>query len=365
MRRLLAGALLVLVSCGFAPQEDLGTEEIPLRASEREVRLVTRNLYLGAELDPLLQASVDQLPAVARQVLARVQASDFTVRAQRLAEEIAQAQPHLVGLQEVELIQVMQPGAPQPQLVLDYLSLLLAALEAQGQSYRVVEVFSGTDLTAPLGSGFAVRVTDREVLLARADVSTTQESAHAFAANAVVSAAGTMVPLRRGWVEAVVTVGGNSFWVASTHLEVVPLPTLALLQAAQAGELLARFAGQPTILMGDFNSAADGSTTPTHAAVLAAGYSDAWAMSHPGAPGYTCCQDADLRNVPSALTERIDYVFFGAGLDVAKVDARLVGAQPSARIDGLWPSDHAGVFARVRFESGLPQARASSPAEAR
>jgi hypothetical protein len=64
--------------------------------------------------------------------------------------------------------------------------------------------------------------------------------------------------------------------------------------------------------------------------------------------GFTCCQKSNLRNDVSNLSRRIDYVFVRNDMEVQKaqrVGHRQIDRTPS----GLWPSDHAGVVARVRF----------------
>ena len=97
-------------------------------------------------------------------------------------------------------------------------------------------------------------------------------------------------------------------------------------------------------------SPADPDATPTYALLRSAGFGDAWATKHPGAAGLTCCQDADLRNVRSALFERIDYILFRRDFDVRH--ASLLGARPGDRTtkpDRVWPSDHAGVSATLEL----------------
>jgi endonuclease/exonuclease/phosphatase family metal-dependent hydrolase len=126
-------------------------------------------------------------------------------------------------------------------------------------------------------------------------------------------------------------------------------------QLAQASEILAGPANTPlpVVLVCDCNSnasAAAPDATPTYALLRNAGFSDAWARKHPGADGLTCCQDADLRNVPSALSERIDYILFRGDFDVRH--ASLLGATPgqrTAKPDRVWPSDHAGVSATLEL----------------
>ena len=92
---------------------------------------------------------------------------------------------------------------------------------------------------------------------------------------------------------------GRVVRVVSTHLEPISPPV----QIAQALELLSGPAQTtlPLIMLGDFNSAADGSTTATYGLLTAAGLVDTWNAAHPGDPGLTCCQAADLLNATYEL----------------------------------------------------------------
>ena len=107
--------------------------------------------------------------------------------------------------------------------------------------------------------------------------------------------------------------------------------------AAESGEL-------PMVYVGDYNS--DAPDAPAYSRLLAGVGQDAWTRSHPGDPGFTCCFGATVSDPDNPLTERIDLVL--AGLDVKAPRARVIGDR---RCDmtpsGLWPSDHAGVVARL------------------
>src|SRR2546423_764798 len=68
------------------------------------ISVYTRNLYLGADITPLISVpSASGVPAVAATLWQQVQASDFPARAQVLAGEIVARAPDLVALQEVTL----------------------------------------------------------------------------------------------------------------------------------------------------------------------------------------------------------------------------------------------------------------------
>jgi endonuclease/exonuclease/phosphatase family metal-dependent hydrolase len=68
---------------------------------------------------------------------------------------------------------------------------------------------------------------------------------------------------------------------------------------------------------------------------------------HPADIGLTCCHGDDLREVGGPFYSRIDYVLLRNGFKA--VAAGIVGEEPSDRLSGLWPSDHAGVWARLRL----------------
>lgn len=71
-------------------------------------------------------------------------------------------------------------------------------------------------------------------------------------------------------------------------------------------------------------------------------------------PGFTCCQAEDLGNEASLPYERIGHIFVRNSLGVlpfpvvGKAKAKRVGDEPEDKTpSGPWPSDHAGVFAKL------------------
>ena len=166
------------------------------------------------------------------------------------------------------------------------------------------------------------------------------------------------------------TFKGLPYRFVNTHLEPadiapgVMVPELAALQAAQIAELLTVVdpSPMPVIMVGDFNSDDDGSTTATYGDVLGAGFVDAWRVGRPRGNGYTSNQAADLLNQSSQLFHRIDFVFYRdestrhKGRIRGAVKSERVGEEPGDRTaSGLWPSDHAGVSASLGVTSGGPR----------
>jgi hypothetical protein len=144
-------------------------------------------------------------------------------------------------------------------------------------------------------------------------------------------------------------VRGQTFRFVTTHLEPESTnPLVNAVQAAQANELLTGPANTPlpVILVGDFNSRADGTGTATYSILVGAGFKDAWSATHPRELGNTWGHAADLRNTTVNLTQRLDLVLFRG--DVRALDADVLGEELRDRTrSGLWPSDHAGVVATL------------------
>ncbi|HSJ09620.1 MAG TPA: endonuclease/exonuclease/phosphatase family protein [Longimicrobiales bacterium] len=327
--------------------------------------VMTRNMYLGADLDPILEAgSPQQVPFIAANVWATIQGTDPEARAGAMADEIIRANPDLVGLQEAVSYHIQSPGdaafggtTPATTVAYDFVQLLLDSLSARGATYNVVSMVTNTVVELPVYTGAApvpfddVRFTDRDAIIARAGVAVSNPQGAVFAARINMSiggAGGPPLSQLRGWTSIDATIGGRAFRFVNAHLEVQPV---APIQVAQAQELLAITAASPlpVVMVGDFNSAADGSQTPTYGMVVAAGFSDVWQNS---SPGYTCCHAEDLSNELPAMSQRIDFIFlrgFGSSPSIGGTP-QIVGNLASDRVRaGLWPSDHAGVVAALRL----------------
>lgn len=378
MKKLLPLALGLLLLASL-PAALLAAPPSPSAAGFRagQVGVMTQNLYVGADIFRVFDAQTPQeIPLVVSQILGTVFATDFPARARAIAAEIAHSRPHLVGLQEVSLIRVQSPGdfllgnpTPAQTVLFDYLDILLDALEEAGVSYHVAAEVDNADVELPFVAGFDggvpqlddVRLTDRDVVLARSDVSTSHAVGRNYAINVVLPIAGTTIEFLRGYAAVDATVKGRTYRFVSTHLEVGSSPPAAAVQAAQMQELLGELHGEPlpVILVGDLNSAPDDPPTQPYAQALAEGYVDTWLERvGPPASGFTCCQTETLDDPVSQLDERIDHVFvrndsgFPAFSHLGPVRSRVVGDEPADRTpSGLWPSDHAGVAARLILPS--------------
>jgi endonuclease/exonuclease/phosphatase family metal-dependent hydrolase len=326
------------------------------------LKVLTRNIYLGADLAPTFGApDLPSLVAAVSQVYAMVQATNFPERAAALADEIAAIDPHLVGLQEVTLWRSESPSnlslTPNATTVeYDFLALLLDELAKRGKAYAAVATVQNFDAEAPRAITPTtlqdVRITDHDVILARTDLpqhvfSVGNAASANYAAKVLVPLLGAQIPVSRGWTSVDVRLHGNKIQVVNTHLE----PVDQTIQQQQAAELLAVIerlnTGSPTVLLGDLNSAADDGAT--YRMLRDAAFVDAWSTAKPNDAGLTCCHAEDVRNPDPILTERIDFVLTRDG--IAASSANRVGHEPEDRTpSGLWPSDHAGVWAVLHLQ---------------
>jgi endonuclease/exonuclease/phosphatase family metal-dependent hydrolase len=174
------------------------------------------------------------------------------------------------------------------------------------------------------------------------------------------------ITVKRGFLGVDVRVAGKTYRVVNTHLEVrQPDPTnpgsaiIQFLQSVELAETLAATtpAGRTLITLGDFNSSPLdpplGPIVPPYQVLVGSSFADAWdtnALAIFDPDGFTCCQQSDLANASSLLSERIDLIFVrdaGSFQPLALVTGR-VPLFPLAT-PPHWASDHGGVFGTLIF----------------
>ena len=119
MKRVAALALVIVFLVG-------GTASAgSARRAPVTVTVMTRNLYLGTNLDRIVHAkSAAEAFAAVEVAWRNVQANRFPARARAIAREIATTRPDFVGLQEVTLYRTQAPAdftvTPARTVALDY-----------------------------------------------------------------------------------------------------------------------------------------------------------------------------------------------------------------------------------------------------
>jgi len=374
---LLAAALFALVPATAAAKQSGKSEG-------DEVRVMTRNLYLGADLAPPIAAkSIGEFTELNGQVLREVTANDFPVRAKGLAREILKKKPDLVGLQEAALWRTGPPtlepllnsGAkPTASAVrYDYLKELLAQLNKGEPRYRIAVVQDEFDFEAPAdengvpndGPNGAIknaeingRLTMRDAILARVGAGVTfkhKRMGH-FANLLVEKISGVTVTVTRGWVAIDARVrGSNTFRFVDTHLEAFdPASEVPSIRARQAAELVARSGPAtsrlPVILVGDLNSDNDtveAGDQQAYRTLLHAGMRERSTSKPLG-----CCLNSSLLVATAGgsvadFDHQVDHVMTRDPKEVKLKSSSVTGRQP---VNGFWDSDHAGLFSALRFK---------------
>jgi endonuclease/exonuclease/phosphatase family metal-dependent hydrolase len=191
MRAAFLAAAFLVAACGAevpAPPEGAATSSAAMEARHQKptVKVMTRNLYLGADIMPIAAATGPEEALLAANVMwATVQASRFPARAAALAEEVALHRPDVLALQEVTTWRLGPPlaclaGAPvtpsADEPAIDFLPTLLRALQREGLHYEVAAQVTSMDAELCIGdpsdpaSLRDLRYTDHEVILVRKGV---------------------------------------------------------------------------------------------------------------------------------------------------------------------------------------------------
>jgi endonuclease/exonuclease/phosphatase family metal-dependent hydrolase len=385
LRARLLGIALLLTGIVVAV---LGSPVGAQAADNVNVRIMTRNLYLGADLSPAINASTtNEFVDANGQIVRDVDTNNFPVRAKGLAQEILSKAPDLVGLQEVALwrkgpLNDSAPftcdGTPDEDspfgcdftastVRYDFLKDLLTRLNQDKQRYRVVisqkefDFEAPTDYNGVAGDGDACpaqcdgeendRLTMRDVILARTDrVTTTNVKAGHFEHHYAPKIAGVLtVHVLRGWTQADVTVrNSHKFRFVNTHLEAFGDPTIRRDQARELVQPGGPATGTaPVIQVGDLNSddnTVQGGDRLAYFVLLNHGF-----RSRSTENPLSCCLDSDIITANgggsvSDFDHHVDHILTNAPQAVGLVRSSVTGRQP---VNGFWDSDHAGVFSNL------------------
>jgi endonuclease/exonuclease/phosphatase family metal-dependent hydrolase len=350
----LVSAFVLLAGCGGDDDSE----------PSGDVLVMSRNLYLGAPIEPVfVLESLEALQPAVLQLWTTVVASDIPGRARAVAAEIAARQPDLVGLQEATLWRTQTPpdgaATDATQVEYDFVTLIVDELAARGLLYDAVATSTNFDAEFTASDGtpataLDVRMTDRDVILARSGVSVGESAEGRFQASVPIVLGGVVpITIPRGWTSVVATAAGATFRFVNTHLEIGAFEPAQVAQAVELRTILDG-SGLPTIVVGDLNSNAipGASDTATYGIVTGTGFTDLWSVLRPGEPGPTCCQEPGLRNATPALQTRIDLILYRGAFGASSID--VVGEDPADRTaSGLWPSDHAGVVGALRAPASL------------
>jgi endonuclease/exonuclease/phosphatase family metal-dependent hydrolase len=349
----------------------------PSAASAADVTVMTRNLFLGADLAPAINApDIGAAINGAGAVWNELQSTKFAERVVPLAREIKASKADLVGLQEVALwrrqvpsdggappISPLAGATPATTVEIDFLALLKKQL---GSRYKVVvtqEEFdaelpvdadnndaTGTGPLAAFGADFDARLTMRDVILVRkgSKVKLGKTRRGHYKTRYVPNVGGIKIPVDRGWASVEARVGKSRFRFIDTHLEAFGDPKI---RAAQAKELTKGplKTSKQVLLVGDLNSGDKSDHEPEKPGDdLAFKALTRFGMKNNGAR-QSCCYE-NLFDAAGLFDHTVDHVLSKPGLKTVR--ASITGDDKGERTpSGLWPSDHGGVVSRVRLRS--------------
>jgi endonuclease/exonuclease/phosphatase family metal-dependent hydrolase len=340
------------------------------------VKVMTRNLYLGADLGPAIgTTTIPALFAATGAIVRQVDATNFPVRAEGLAAEILSQKPDFVGLEEAALWRTgplnfapLAGGEKTATTVrYDYLQLLLDQLNVSREMYRAIVVENEFDFESPadidgnglpaatFGAEANARLTMRDVILARVDNSSVKyanpQSGH-FTHLLSLPVVGTALPVPRGWTAIDAKARGSGwFRLVETHLEAFdPRVLHPSIRAQQAGELIASggpaTGDLPVVLVGDLNSD-DDTVVPddqqAYRVLLDGGFSER-STNDP----LSCCIESsyDLTTGTAAeFDHQVDHVMTNSSA-IGLFDSGVTGRTMN---NGYWDSDHAGVWSALSF----------------
>ncbi len=371
-----------------------------------QLTVMTRNLYLGADLSPALNATtVDGAVNAAYQIEQQVHRTKFpSVRAALLANEIRKQKPDIVGLQEGAW---WRTGPYDPSAITgspkatqtdpqggDFLTDLLTQLNkksgkkgsasaAKKQSkplqYKIAVVKTEFDYELPVNQGTGglgacatpgvchnERLTMRDAILVRKGVKISNASSGTFNTLLRVKVGGVLnVDVTRGWAAVDAKVNGKKVHVVDSHLEAFDSAANNTgsdgktypkggIREAQAKQLIApggpTTSRLPTLLVGDFNSDSpvhgdqvDPGDALAYRALLAGGWSER-AFTPP--PFGCCLQDPNLSDPSTAgITHRVDHIMSNS----KKIKFKK-GGLTTTYANGLWSSDHFGLWSRLQVK---------------
>ena len=206
---------------------------------KQKVKVITRNLYLGGDIFKVVDAAQNNpvsIPFVVAEVFHTMLQTNFQARAEAIADEIANASPQVIGLQEVSTFYIQTPGdfmeenlSPAKDVVIDFYTVLNDALEARGMYYDDFPV-TNSDVELPMLNSESptflsdVRMVDHDHVLVRKGCPASQVLTDNYGTNIGLYLGPVYVEFTRGFVIVDVDVKGETFRFVNTHLEVSSAP---------------------------------------------------------------------------------------------------------------------------------------------
>jgi endonuclease/exonuclease/phosphatase family metal-dependent hydrolase len=386
------------------------------QADKSQITVMTRNLYLGADVGVAMDL-IPNLPAAAQFMWDQVKATDFNKRAPKLAAEVIAARPDVIGIQEATIWFCKKNLWSKRTEVFNFTEQFLQATKAQGQEYVLATKNGKTALNTGYSIGavpFITMVNDPatfQPLFGQDKAACGFEIADALAiraeladkvlavGNSEYEATYTIVPtimtVYRGYTWADIQIGNIPVRFLTTHLESLWDENKVPNSAKQAQQLIAdlKDTKNAIVIMGDFNSdprdprikddpnaggqptasaACPGGTSVCNAylLMLEAGFNDVgpnaldpinntWGMNAllTGPDPERLKYSQQMGNF-AGYSDRLDYIFVRNG--ARPIASQLIGALPPNNLN----TDHAGVVSLIKIDSQITERSADLPEHA-
>lgn len=374
-------------------------------ADSAKVTVMTRNLYLGADVGVAMDL-IPNLSAAAQFMWDQVKKTDFNKRAPGLAAEVIAKKPDVIGIQEATTWFCKKNAWSARTEVFNFTEQFLAATKAEGTTYILASKAGKTAFNTGFSIAaipFVTMVNDPETfqpLFGQDSAACGFEIADALAIKAelankvlavgtseykkVYAVVPTIMNIYRGYAWADIQFGQTPVRFVTTHLESLWDENKIPHAAIQAEQLINDLEStkNPVVIMGDFNSdprdprIADDPNAggqPTASKICPAGtikcnayllmtkggYVDAgpdslnpenftWGMNAllTGPDPSRLSYGRQMGNM-AGYSDRLDYLFVKNGISINS--SGLVGASPLNNLN----TDHAGVFATLSINSDV------------
>ena len=366
----------------------------PAHADNQPIKVMSRNLYLGADVGVAL-AKIPNMPAAAQFMWDQVQKTDFSQRKKILADQIRTESPDVIGIQEATIWYCKAHFWSGKTEVFNFTQELLAELggdyiiaakngvEANNPGYSIGPIPFLTKVNDPktfqalfgqndADCGFQIG----DALLIKKSLSQYVNQVGNSEYRDVYKVVPTLMEIYRGYSWADITVQGTNVRFVTTHLESLWDVNKVPKAADQARQLVADLAKtkSPIVVIGDFNSdprdprplgapnpgeqptasdkcPAGSSICNAYKVMREAGFTDSgpdasdpstysWGMNALlTGPDKKRAEAAKKMGNPFGFTDRLDYIFVKNGIKV--LTSKIIGQTAP------YGTDHAGVVTEL------------------
>ena len=249
----------------------------PAIAGEAQVKVMSRNLYLGADVGVAMELLPD-FPAATQFMWEQMRRTDFPSRSKLFVAEILTEQPDVIGLQEATTWYCQKNLFSKNETIYDFVEILLTDLASAGLKYEVASkdskmaknvgfeiapvpqltkatdpaIFNSKFGTDAAYCGFEIA----DVILIKSQLSNSVLAVGTTEFKAKYTIIPTIMSIYRGfsWVD--MNIKNNPVRFVTTHLESSFGENDVPISKVQAEQLISDLASTeiPLIVMGDFNS---------------------------------------------------------------------------------------------------------------